>query len=337
MANPIKYNTLTETRALNTGNFWIGTGDADKGPTSNTGYYVGPSVPSGGYVIYLYKDSQPGDLAYHIASNDSELISFTNKLASTSYTTVNECLNYFAGQDDKMVLNRDYEDIVTEGLEYNLDAGFIPSYPRNGTTWTDISANSYTSSFQNGLTYNTNYIDFDGTDDYLALDGYYYNSSRLNELSINLWFNSDAVNTGIIASFDRNEYWRIEHGGNGRADRISCSFNTQGGGQIDSFYNTFDLSTGTWYMFTFTYDNGDYKIYMDGIENNSGSAGTQLGTGGIRYGFLGIGSEAESFNGAVGPTTRYNGKIAIFQIYNKSLTSTEVLQNYNAQKSRFGL
>ena len=56
MPNPVKYNTESETRALKQGNFWFGTGDVAKGPTATTGYYVGPQIPEGGYLIYLYKE-----------------------------------------------------------------------------------------------------------------------------------------------------------------------------------------------------------------------------------------------------------------------------------------
>ena len=117
MPNPIKYNTNTESNALNKGDFWIGTGDVDKGPTSTTGYYNGITPPSGGYTVYTNKAS--GGPSIQVASNDSELISITNSIAGTSYTTVNECLNYFAGQDDKMVLNRDYEGKYGNCMIYN--------------------------------------------------------------------------------------------------------------------------------------------------------------------------------------------------------------------------
>jgi len=46
MPNAIKYNVSAETLALKKGNFWIGTGDVGKGPTSNTGYYNGITPPS---------------------------------------------------------------------------------------------------------------------------------------------------------------------------------------------------------------------------------------------------------------------------------------------------
>lgn len=49
MPNAIKYNDNegAETLALQKGNFYIGTGDVGKGPTSTTGYYNGITPPAG--------------------------------------------------------------------------------------------------------------------------------------------------------------------------------------------------------------------------------------------------------------------------------------------------
>ena len=54
MPNPIKYTTGTETLALKKGNFYIGTGDVGKGPTSTTGYKVGLD-----YNLFLISISPP--------------------------------------------------------------------------------------------------------------------------------------------------------------------------------------------------------------------------------------------------------------------------------------
>ena len=72
MPNAIKYNVSAETLALKKGNFWIGTGDVSKGPTSNTGYYNGITPPSGGYTIYLNKANN-GPSIYTV-TNDAQLI-----------------------------------------------------------------------------------------------------------------------------------------------------------------------------------------------------------------------------------------------------------------------
>ena len=174
MPNPIKYNTSTETLSLKKGNFWIGTGDVGKGPTSTTGFYNGITPPSGGYTIYVNKAT--GGPSIMVANNDASLIAITNSIAGASYTTVNQCFNYFAGQSDKMVVQRDYEGIVTDGLILNLDAGYLPSYPQNGTSWYDNGPNSNTGTLINGPTYTTQYgggIVLDGIDEYVSVNRTY--------------------------------------------------------------------------------------------------------------------------------------------------------------------
>ena len=47
MPNAIKYSASAQTLALKKGNFWIGTGDVEKGPTSTTDYWNGISPPAG--------------------------------------------------------------------------------------------------------------------------------------------------------------------------------------------------------------------------------------------------------------------------------------------------
>jgi hypothetical protein len=170
MPNSITYNVSTQSLALKKGNFYIGTGDVGKGPTSTTGYFDGVSPASGGYVIYV-RNSAGRNLIYG-APNDSQLILITNRIVGASYTTVNECLVYFAGQTDKVVVNRDYPPVVTNGLVLYLDAGFTPSYPQSQTTWYDLSGNANNCTLVNGPTYSTSQgggIQFDATDDYATI------------------------------------------------------------------------------------------------------------------------------------------------------------------------
>jgi len=88
MPNAIKYNVSAETLALKKGNFWIGTGDVDKGPTSSTGYNNGITPPSGGYTIYLNKAS--GGPSIYTVSTVAQLTALTNTI---SYITTNYISN----------------------------------------------------------------------------------------------------------------------------------------------------------------------------------------------------------------------------------------------------
>jgi len=85
------------------------------------------------------------------------------------------------------------------------------------------------------------------------------------------------------------------------------------------------LATSTWYNITIVRDTNVDYVYVNGAliatrSNNGGYSGT-----------MAIGRWA--YNN----TLYYNSNIAVVSIYNKSLTSAEVLQNFNAFKTRFGL
>ena len=338
MPNSVKYNTSTETLSLKKGNFWIGTGDVDKGPTSTTGFYNGITPPSGGYTIYVNKAT--GGPSIRVANNDSDLIAITNSIAGASYTTVNQCFNYFAGQSDKMVVQRDYEGIVTDGLVLNLDAGYLPSYPQNGTSWYDLGPSGNTATLINGPTFtnsNGGGIVFDGTDDYgsINVDGFirnntaytfnsffYYNGGTAGGAPYNIMSNPNNFDAGDgfwqHLNLNGNWLWRTE-------DNVSGEF----GGVVKS-PNPF--SNGNYYYLTSIVKTNTLLFYINGVLQNTIDTTFQwsrLRTDWASFLYIGTG---------YGPTLyRLNGTINTFSLYNRELSAAEILQNYNAQKSRFGL
>jgi hypothetical protein len=327
MPNAIKYNVSAETLALKKGNFWIGTGDVSKGPTSSTGFYNGITPPSGGYTIYLNKANN-GPSIYTVTSN-AQLISLTNLIAGASYTTVAQCLTYYAGQTDKMIVNRDYENIVTNGLIVNLDAGFTPSYPTEGTTWYDISGGNNNATMYNGLTFNSGgWMDFDGSDDYCGIS---YNSNNMSA-----WSTGQTIIIWEYHTFNdgsRRNFWNQAYGGAG-------TWTHEGGSVINYYYGnsgyngnpytslqSLTTPTGGWNMLVTTRDSSQVKWYQNNI--NTGTMSNPYGV------LTSTTSDITIGNGYTGQP--WVGRMAIIQAYNRALTAAEVSQNYNAQKGRFGL
>ncbi len=330
MPNAIKYSTSAQSLALKKGNFYIGTGDVGKGPTSTTDYWNGITPPSGGYTIYLNKAS--GGPSIYTAANDAALISLTNRIAGADYTTVAQCLDYFAGQTDKMVLNFDYEEISTNGLVLTLDAGFSPSYPTTNTTLYDLSENANNCTLTNGIGFSSDGSGFDGSGT-LIFDG------------VNDYIDFYAPNLGTTATV---EMWcKI---GAGYSDKMFCGwlyYNVYcAGGRIG--YNTgnsdvYGISQSTvaslgivdqWahYIFEFRSDvsYGNNKIYVNGV---SQSLSQQLST---EY----VGNR--NFNSGNGRVASWRAggyempmDCAVFKVYNRSLSQTEITQNYNALKGRY--
>jgi hypothetical protein len=348
MSNPIKYSTGTESLALKKGNFYIGTGDVGKGPTSSTGYYNGISPPTGGYTIYLNKET--GGPSIYTASNDAQLISLTNSIAGQSYTTVNECLVYYAGQSDKVCLNRDYEGIVTDGLVFNLDVGFTPSYPRSGTTWYDISLSGNSGTLVNGPTFNSSNsgsIIFDGTNEYTDLESIRtqilsYNSSITFDITFKMlnWVNSFYNGIWVLGrqpdpGAGRQSFLLVYIGGGGdSAEKFVVQFGESNGNAGISVVSSSTIQTDTIYNFTCTYKNGDIKLYQNGalVDNKSNTTSTIYTTNQNKF-F--IGGDARYSPGTAG--RYFNGNVYNTKLYNRVLSASEVLQNFNAQKGRFGL
>ena len=333
MPNPIKYTTGSETLALKKGNFYIGTGSIGKGPSDVTGYYQGPSPVSGGYVIYMNKDGAPGNLSYHSAANDAELISFTNNLAGQSYTGVQQCFDYYYGQTDKVLVNQDYPAdypyIVMDGLVLNLDAGITQSYPGSGTVWTDVNGlgPKNNGTLTNGPTFSGGSIVFDGVNDYIQMS----NSPITNNFSYCIWVknNGGGLNNprAIVMSNGAN-YLDINFDS---TIMFSLIFSIGIGGWSQNIIRSESgvvSSLGVWAHYSFTYNRQQAKIYFNGNEvasSNYTSAPSNNYSNNFTIGRF----DGGSYN--------LNGFISVVQLYNRALSAEEVLQNYNAQKGRFGL
>ena len=350
MPNAIKYNVSAETLALKKGNFWIGTGDVGKGPTSSTGYYNGITPPSGGYTIYLNKASD-GPSIYTVTT-EAQMVSLTNSIGSQNFTTSGQCLNWFATQTDKMIFNRDYEGIVTNGLVLNVDAGFTPSYPTTNTTWYDVSSGGNNGTLTNGPTFNSDNggsIVFDGVDDRVLISNSGYdvgvNFSIQTWVKITRWGGGPNWNRGSIVT---NSYtYNTDKG-----FWVAC---TRQAGPSQNYVETpgletFFLSIGadqycvsptpgslsgytnSWFNIGIRVNGTNLlKCYINGVEPLSYGCQTN-GPSIISYNTAPF-SLANRDNGS----EPLSGSIASFSMYSRALSDSEFLQNYNAQKGRFGL
>lgn len=334
MPNVVKYTTdALPSNCLKKGNFAIGNNTGDYGLT----FYNGITPPSGGYTIYLNKAS--GGPSIYCPTNDSQLITITNQIASANYTTAAQCLNYFAGQSDKICVNRDYEGIVTNGLVLNLDAGFIPSYPTTGTTWYDIGPNILNGTLTNGPTFssaNSGSIVFDGTNDYVKISNTVPTSLQIgqNDFTIDFWvYPSNTSAYSICGNLQDSNgtgyYWVI----------INSTFTGLHTVQFGtepvpaSKFGTTALAANQWYNIILSRTGTSLICYINGsVYGNTANLPTFNGTTSTEF-LIGISK-------SIGNYSAYplNGRLANLKIYNqKGFTSAEALQNYNAQKGRYGL
>ncbi len=335
MPNAIKYNTSAETLALKKGNFWIGTGDVSKGPTSSTGYYNGITPPSGGYTIYLNKAS--GGPSIYVASNDAQLIVLTNQIAGASYTTVFQCLNYFAGQSDKFVLNSDIGNIVTDKISLCLLPNNTISYPKSGGSWYDIINGLTLTSFgvQTPFTTMGGALGFSFND-----SGYWQCTSNSNlvdlggDCTVILWiYGTQGNSRRTIFEKAGTIYQSYEQ-------ELAMTWETNSALSYYSRYNDYDYSgtestdANTWTMISIKMSTGKTSAARTGFRSKNGGNWVQdyvsrSNTALVAAGDLRIGT---GYSGVC-----YQGGIGCVFCYNKMLSNSEILQNFNATKSIYGL
>jgi hypothetical protein len=324
MPNSIKYSTTGDTQSLRDGNFYIGTGDVGKGPTSSTGHWNGITPPSGGYTVYKNKVSNGP--AIWTATSDNQLISLTNNTEGTSFTGVQQCINYYTTQSDKMVFNKDYEGIITNGLVFNVDAGFLPSYSTSGNTWYDLAYSGNNGTLVNGVTYSSlegGSLVFDGTNDYVDFG---------NTTSLTITGNSISLEAWVNYNLSQQDWKGVLYKANGNStgyqlfiddsEKVAFGLITTSGFVRPSA--NFVLPPNTWHHIMGTYDGSNMRTYINGTLYNTF---TQTGN---------ILASSTSLNvGRSFSSEEFPGYIPVVRIYNRGLTSTEVLKNYNAGLSRF--
>jgi len=355
MPNAIKYSTTGDTLSLKKGNIFFGVGDVGKGPSSATTYYNGVTPPSSGYTIYSYNAAQTSNLSFHTAVNDSALITYTNGVSGQNFSTATQCLNWYATQSNYVCVNRDYEGIVTNGLVLNVDAGFTPSYTSSGTTWYDLSYSGNNGTLTNGPSYSSSSggtIVLDGTNDYIncgngsslqitsniTVETWVYLTSLTNSSDLNLiskYSNTGGASfQGWILFKSTGDYTSYGPGGSGGPNNNEFAWLATSDGNFNgALIGTGEqVSVNTWYQVVgvFISSSNTIQIYVNGQLKRSGVRTNQ--TSGVLL------NAARNIN--IGATPEDNarfvqGNIATSRVYNRALTSSEVLQNYNAQVSRF--
>ena len=215
--------------------------------------------------------------------------------------------------------------IRDSSLVLDLDASDKNSYPGSGTTWTDLSGNNNTFTLNNSPTFstaNSGYFTFNGTTQTATLA-----SLNLQQnFTLDGWFNPNVL----------NGFSMFGQGTTGTRQGLHIWYATATSVRFGMYSNDTDFtvstSTGNWYNMVFTYNNSNpftKQMYINGVALSGTPQQTQtsyIGSGIFRLG------ATYSTGGAYG-----NGSYAGMKAYNRILSATEVLQNYNAQKSRFNL
>jgi hypothetical protein len=218
--------------------------------------------------------------------------------------------------------------IVTNGLVLCLDAADKKSYPGTGTVWTDRSGNGNHGTLTNGLTFSTangGYIEADGVDDFIKNDTPTLPTGNITA-TICAWVYILSVsgtwqgiagwgerNTGQSALLDMN------------AGKLA--FSTWGAPNENDLISTYNVPLNTWKYVAGTINNRNIKLYADGINvlNSTITFTPNVSSTKLRLATTDY------------PGRLLNTRIAQAAIYNRELTPTEIQQNFNATRGRFGI
>lgn len=223
--------------------------------------------------------------------------------------------------------------IVTSGLVTNLDAAQLRSYPRTGTVWSDLSGNNSSGSLLNGASFDSGVggsIVFDGTDDRVQLRDTGFNNFT-SGFTADAWITLAVTNANVLRVF--------EFGNGIRTNNIAAYFagtNFAGGflqypdgvNVTVNFGATTSWVVNTWYHYAFVMTGTRARVYRNGSQL-SDEAFAYLPTNTTRT-LNFVGTTSGAFRES------WQGKIAEFRVYNRALSATEIAQNYNATKARYG-
>jgi hypothetical protein len=224
---------------------------------------------------------------------------------------------------------------VIDGLILSLDAADRNSYVSGSNTWFDLTQNRYTASLVNSPTYSSasfGSLVFDGTNEYVnpgfnPLHNIYAADLANQKWSIEVWHNlsfkgigqmiigpyASSIEFGIYLEFSNNRGLMWTEGG-----RFLYSNGPLTGIGKTHICMVFDGSS----------TQRSQYIYKNGTIENS-RTDIIVAT----YPFL----QNTMYIAGDGSSGGCMGDIYSFKLYSRALSAAEVLQNYNTQKSRFGL
>ena len=237
-------------------------------------------------------------------------------------------------------------NIARSGLVLSLDAANVKSYPGSGTTWRDLSGNNNTGTLTNGPTFssaNNGSIVFNGSTQYVN-NGNILDTDGTSPFSVSVWFKTTSTLNGPLTLASKCIInspftgWQLGFntttGNSGDIGKVGIAL-VSSTTQVMRKITTALYNNGNWYNAVFTYNGSKTRagmlLYINGIlptitESDSTSITNTI-------------SNAATYNiaGRNNGSQLFPGNIADVIHYNKVLSSSEILQNYNALKSRYNL
>lgn len=292
------------------------------GPDEDLGYVIAHETPLGNQPNPV---GVPAYLGFWRSTGitDSSFISLAEWVSNYNGTPQ----TFTATTQAKTWLNNNgywtsYNSLVTDGLTQQLDASNSSSYPGTGNTWSDLVAPKQDISLVGSPTFtptSPSYFTFNGSSQYGTGSGTVIPTTAYTK-SVWFYLNGTADNN-LVSSSSGGHFMFFAS-----TSKLYCGHANWPSYTVFGSTTTFNLNT--WYCATLTFNTTDGMIlYVNGIQDATYTA-NKSARGGDGSTNLACFSPAGNL---------LNGRISKVYCYNRSLSASEVLQNYNTDKSQFGL
>jgi hypothetical protein len=213
--------------------------------------------------------------------------------------------------------------IITNGLVLALDAANVRSYPGSGTTWSDLSGNGNTGTLTNGPTFssaNGGSIVFDGTNDYCTTAATVEAATNSNLQTFSGWLVGDGALFGSNADSTGKHHLRASLSGTTLTHRVSYY-----GGAAGETDDTTTVSPAAVNNIVIVKTAAEkYDVYFNAVK--------------VLNQVTKKASVSVSFYPGLYYSGAYNGgTVTNYLIYNRALSETEITQNFNAIRNRYGI
>jgi hypothetical protein len=213
------------------------------------------------------------------------------------------------------------EQLVMDGLTLRLDASNVSSYNGSGDTWYDLAGSEQSVTLANSPTFisgTPSYFTFNGSNQFGTSNGDVLTQTTYTK---SVWFYLNGYADNNLVSSDTGGHFMYMYSSNkiysGHANWPNYI----------AYPSTGTISLNIWYNVTLTFNTTDgMTLYINGVQDSTYTANKTAHSG-----------DSSTNIATFGGGNLLNGRISKVYCYNRSLTAAEVLQNYNVDKSQFGL
>ena len=224
--------------------------------------------------------------------------------------------------------------VETSGLVLHYDPSLTTSYPGTGTTINDLTGQGRTGTMSN-ITFTSPYLTFNGTSSQISVPDSIGLEPQTGDFTFEVW-----IYHSVITGSQRTFISKADNGGGAsdwsyglRTNAAGATYLEIGNGTTSVTSPSYNVSTGQWYQVVGVWTNvssNSIALYINGESQGSNSHSFTSVKNSTNPLYLG------NYNGNEYQQS-LNGRMGIVRMYNKVLTASEILGNYNTDKSKYGL